>query len=126
MNEKVNNFNYVTMLGKERAERTIMSVLGNCIRRAWQQEFDDIKYDNIGELRGACRWDRALTEEEWEQEALNKIEPINEVFEYEKTFEIREKALSIIAKIYCDNAYNDKQLGNDCLELKQMAERAKK
>jgi hypothetical protein len=126
MNEKVNNFNYVTILGKERAERTIMSVLGNCIRRAWQRELDDIKYDNVGELRGACRLDKVWTEAEWEQDALDKITPINEVFECGKAFEIREMAMLIIARIYCDNQYNDRQLDKDCLELKQYFERAKK
>lgn len=126
MNKQVNKFNYITILGKERAERAIMSVLGNCIRKAWQKELADIKHDNIGELKGSCMLHKVLTEAEWEQDALKNVTPINEVFECEKAFEIRENAMMIIARIYCDNQYNDKQLDKDCLELKQMAERAKK
>ena len=125
MNEKLNNFNYVTILGKERAERTIFSVLGNLIRNDWKGKVNDIYYDRSSELRGLASYDRALEEEEFEQEAFENIDP-EDLFAGSGYYEIREMAMKIMAHVYCDNQYNDKQLDKDCLELKQMAERAKK
>lgn len=124
MNHAINSFNKITILGKERAERTIFSVLGNLIRNDWKGKVNDIYYDRSSELKGLASYDRALEEEEFEQEAFENVDP-EDLFAGSGYYEIREMAMKIMAHVYCDNEYDDKKLGMDLLELKQAAERLK-
>lgn len=124
MNQIVNRFNKITFLGKERAEKTIFSVLGNLIRNNWKGKVNDIYYDRSSELKGLASYDRALEEEDFEQEAFEKVDP-EDLFAGKGFYEVREIAMKIMAHVYCDNEYDDKKLDMDLLELRQAAERLK-
>ena len=124
MNHTINSFNKITLLGKERAERTIFSVLGNLIRNDWKGKVNDIYYDRSSELKGLASYDRALEEEEFEQEAFENVDP-EDLFAGSGYYEIREMAMKIMAHVYCDNEYSDEQLDKDLLDLRQAAERLK-
>ena len=107
MNEKVNRFNEITMLGKQRAERAIVSAIGNEVIRLIERNFwtAEIKEDRLKEL----------------------LDFPLEMADWKSTSNVIEDALRIIVRMYADPDYNDKQIDADCLALrqKQLAERAK-
>lgn len=108
MNERVNRFNNISILGKERAEREIVSLIGNeVLTRVFP---------------------RHKAEEEKKELFHQFMECPLELAEWKSTADIIEGALRIILKMYADKDYNDKKMAQDCLELrhKQFAERAKK
>lgn len=108
MNEKINNFNGISLLGKERAEREIISLIGNeVLKRVFP---------------------RHKTEEEKKELFRFFMECPLELAEWKSTADIIEGALRIIIKMYADKDYNDKKMAQDCLDLRQiqLAERAKK
>lgn len=108
MNEKVNRFNGITVLGKEHAERAIVSAIGNEVIRRIMDNF--------------------RTAEEKEERLKQFLDYPLELADWKSTADVIEGALRIIVRMYADPAYNDKKMSADCLELrqKQLSERVKK
>ena len=106
MNERVNGFNGITLLGKQRAERSIVSVLG-------------------GEI--VERLSKSYLSEDDKEDIRDDIQKYPLEFFRGKREELLSKSLKIIVRMYADPDYNDKQIDADCLELRQiqLAERAK-
>lgn len=107
MNAKVNKLNEITMLGKQRAERAIVSAIGNEVILRVKSKF--------------------RTAEEQEERLCQFLSYPLELADWKKTSAVIENALRIIVRMYADPDYNDKQIDADCLELRQLqlAERAK-
>ena len=108
MNERVNKFNGITMLGKQRAERAIVSAIGN-----------EVVHRIMGKF-----W----TAEEKEERLKQFLDFPLELAEWKSSADVIEGALRIIVRMYADPDYDDKKMSADCLELRQMqlAERVKK
>ena len=105
MNERVNRFNEITMLGKQRAERAIVSAIGNEVIHRIMRKF--------------------RTAEEKEERFEQFLSYPLELADWLDTSHVIEDALRIIVRMYADPDYNDKQIDADCLALrqKQLAER---
>lgn len=107
MNERVNRFNNITVLGKERAERTIFRVLGGCC-------LEDVKI--LAKDEGISRAKAA--------EMLNTDSTFDS-YNPNDFFYIMMDCMAVVGRVYCDKDYDDKKLDKDLLFIKQKFEHLK-